>query len=461
VSNTADVVIIGAGAAGLAAARDLNRRGVRAVVLEARDRIGGRIYTVRDPGSPTPIELGAEFVHGGAPITRQLLDEGRLPLCDVPGDRFQSDGRGFVHVEDYWNRLDRVLRLLDPHREPDRSFADFLAERPGGQKLARERALASQWVRGFQAADPSVVSERSMAEGIPEDQEDRALARIIDGYAFLVNLLAADVSDIRLDSLVSAVTWQRGRVTVTGTARGEPFELTSSAAIITCPVPLLSEWGQTPKKERGQTPKKMGSDPTGAGGPIRFEPALPVAHQNALESLAMGDIVRVSLVLDEPFWRSRSIGKNKTLRSLTFVHAGHDGMPVCWTTHPIESPVLVAWFGFPESAELVRQSRDDVESATIASVARLFHTTRRNLGRRLRACHFHNWSRDPLTRGAYSYARIAGNNASKTLSRSIEGTIWLAGEAYDAEGRTGTVEGAIGSGQHAARLTVQALERRA
>jgi len=236
--------------------------------------------------------------------------------------------------------------------------------------------------RKHQSADPSVVSERSMAEGIPEDQEDRALARIIDGYALLVNLLAADVSDIRLDSLVSAVTWQRGRVTVTGTARGEPFELTSSAAIITCPVPLLSEWGQTPKKERGQTPKKMGSDPTGGGGPIQFEPALPVAHQNALESLAMGDIVRVSLVLDEPFWRSRSIGKNKTLRSLTFVHAGHDGMPVCWTTHPIESPVLVAWFGFPESAELVRQSRDDVESATIASVARLFHTTRRNLGRR-------------------------------------------------------------------------------
>jgi len=174
----------------------------------------------------------------------------------------------------------------------------------------------------------------------------------------------------------------------------------------------------------------------------------------------MGDIVRVSLVLDEPFWRSKSVGKNKSLRCLAFLHAGHDGMPVCWTTHPFESPVVVAWFGFPESAELVRQSRDDIESATIAAVARLFHTTRRAFERRLRACHLHNWSEDPLTRGAYSYARVGGSDAGKTLSRAIDGTIWLAGEAYDAEGRTGTVEGAICSGQRAAELVRRTLTAR-
>ena len=171
----------------------------------------------------------------------------------------------------------------------------------------------------------------------------------------------------------------------------------------------------------------------------------------------MGDIVRVSLVLDEPFWRSKSVGKNKSLRCLTFVHAGNDGMPVCWTTYPVESPVLVAWFGFPESAALVRRSRAEIEAATIAAVARLFHTTRRSFERRVRTCHLHNWSHDPLTRGAYSYARVGGSDAAKTLSRSVDGTIWLAGEAYDFEGRTGTVEGAIGSGQRAAQRVRQAL----
>ena len=449
-SNTADVVIIGAGAAGLAAARDLALLGVRSIVLEARDRVGGRIHSIRDDGSPTPIELGAEFVHGGAPITRKLLREGRLPLANVVGDRFQSDRRGFVRVADYWDRLDRVLRLLDAHRKPDRSFADFLAERPGGHKLARERSLASQWVRGFQAADPGIVSERAMAEGAsPGEEEERAIARCVDGYASVVNLLAADVPDIRLGAAVSRVQWERGQITVSGTAGNDGFELTAAAAIITSPVPLLSNWGQTPKKEWGQTL-----------GAISFEPALPVAHQRALDKLAMGDVVRVSLVLDEPFWRSKSVGKSGSLRCLTFVHAGHDGMPVCWTTHPLESPVLVAWFGFPESVDLVDRSREEIESETIGAVARLFHTSRRTLERRVRACHLHNWSRDPLTRGAYSYARVGGSDAAKTLGRAIDGTIWLAGEAYDSEGRTGTVEGAIGSGQRAAHLVHRALNSR-
>ena len=465
VSTTADVVIIGAGAAGLAAARELTARDLTCIVVDARDRVGGRIHTIREPASPTPIELGAEFVHGGAPITRRLAREGRLTLYDVAGDRFQSDGRGFVQLDNYWDRLDRVLRLLDSKQEPDRSFSDFLAERPGGHRLARQRSLASQWVRGFQAADPSVVSERAMADGSsPGEEEERALGRIADGYASLINLLAVDLPDVRLRALVSRVVWERGHVTVTGDA----FELSARAAIVTCPVPLLSLGGQTPKELRGQTPLEKRSltpkdatpkdaTPKGAGGSIEFEPALPDAYQRALAGLAMGDIARVSLVLDEPFWRMRSVGKNKSLRCLTFLHAGHDGMPVCWTTHPVESPVLVAWFGFPDSAELVRQSRDDVESKTIAAVARLFHITRRNLERRLRACHFHNWSQDPLTRGAYSYARVGGNDAAKALSRAIDGTIWLAGEAYDSEGRTGTVEGAIGSGQRAARLVSRLL----
>ncbi len=444
VSNTADVVIIGAGAAGLSAARDLTARGFRCIVVEARDRIGGRLHTIADPASTTPIELGAEFVHGGAPITRQLARQGRLPIYTVVGDRFQSNRRGFVRLADYWDRLDKVLRLLDQRRSRDRSFADFLAARPGGHKLARERALASQWVRGFQAADPEIVSERAMAEGSsPGEEEERALARITDGYASLVNLLATGVPDLRLAAVASTVIWQRGHVTVVGTTRNESFEVTARAAIITSPVPLLLQRGQTPLEEMG--------------GSIEFEPALPDAYRRALETLAMGDVIRVSLVLDEPFWRTKSVGKNKTLRSVAFVHAGNDGMPVCWTTHPMESPVLVAWFGFPESAELVRRSSDEIESETIAAVARLFHTTRRTLERRVRACHHHNWSRDPFTRGAYSYARVGGADSAKTLSRSIDATLWLAGEAYDAEGRTGTVEGAIGSGLHAAQGVRRAL----
>src|SRR4029078_11647348 len=173
------------------------------------------------------------------------LEEGRLSLCNVGGERFQSDRRGFVHVDDYWNRLGRVTRFLGAHREPDRSFADFLAERPGGHKLARERSLASQWVRGFQAADPGIVSERARAEGAsPGEEEERAIARCVEGYASVVNLLAADVPDIPLGAAVSRVQGERGEITVSGTAATDGFERPAAAAIITSPVPLLSNWGQ-------------------------------------------------------------------------------------------------------------------------------------------------------------------------------------------------------------------------
>src|SRR5262245_58767811 len=85
-----DVIVIGAGAAGLAAARDLHAAGLGVIVLEARDRIGGRILTHREPGVPEPIELGAEFIHGDADETQAVLDEAGLRSLDITGRRFES-----------------------------------------------------------------------------------------------------------------------------------------------------------------------------------------------------------------------------------------------------------------------------------------------------------------------------------------------------------------------------------
>jgi monoamine oxidase len=127
-----DVVIVGAGAAGLAAARRLREHGVRVVILEARDRLGGRIHTVRHPQSALPIELGAEFLHGDAEEVLQIAKEAGLTRVDVTGERWRATGRRFSRIENYWERLDRILGQADAKREPDRSLAAFLAEQPGG-----------------------------------------------------------------------------------------------------------------------------------------------------------------------------------------------------------------------------------------------------------------------------------------------------------------------------------------
>jgi len=100
-----DVIIVGAGVSGLAAARALRERGVRVEVLEARDRIGGRIFTHRDPRAPAPIELGAEFVHGSAPEVMSIVREAGLLAADVCGERWERRGRRLLPSHDFFGRL--------------------------------------------------------------------------------------------------------------------------------------------------------------------------------------------------------------------------------------------------------------------------------------------------------------------------------------------------------------------
>ncbi|HUQ80316.1 MAG TPA: FAD-dependent oxidoreductase [Gemmatimonadaceae bacterium] len=173
--ETVDVVIVGAGVAGLAAARRLREGRASTVILEARDRIGGRIFTVRDERTPSPIELGAEFVHGTADEVVAIVRESRLVVCDIHGERWRAQGGKLTPIDDddFWEQLGRVMRRLDPARTPDRSFEEFLDAKPGGASLARARTVAREFVEGFHAADLSRISERSLADGgAPKDDDE-------------------------------------------------------------------------------------------------------------------------------------------------------------------------------------------------------------------------------------------------------------------------------------------------
>src|SRR5688500_13533909 len=180
----ADVIIIGGGDAVLSAERALVVADVRVVLLEARDRIGGRILTTRDARLTIPIELGAEFIHGSAPETVAIAREAGIRTYEVLGERWRAGNGQVRRVDDYWKRLDLVMRRLDPELAPDRSFQEFLAARPGGSKLSRERTLAAEFVQGFHAADLQRISARSLAEGgsLGVDPDERRMARLFAGY---------------------------------------------------------------------------------------------------------------------------------------------------------------------------------------------------------------------------------------------------------------------------------------
>src|SRR5262252_10826970 len=117
-----DVVVIGAGAAGLCAAAELGAGGASVLVLEARDRIGGRIFTRSDPGLPVPVELGAEFVHGHAPLTRALLASVGKTVIETTDTHWTLKDGTFTQRDGFFARFTRALRHSDVLKSRDMSF---------------------------------------------------------------------------------------------------------------------------------------------------------------------------------------------------------------------------------------------------------------------------------------------------------------------------------------------------
>ena len=435
------VVVIGAGAAGLAAARALHEAGVEVEVLEARDRIGGRVFTITPPHVTRPIELGAEFIHGQAPELQQLLDDASLVSADVCGTRWKSTGARLRPLTGFWEQLDRVMRLLDS-KGRDRSFDEVLRAKPGGRRLAPQRTLARHYVEGFHAADPKLISARSLAEGGSpgDDIRERRLAHVVDGYHRLIAWLADPVSSrIALSSIVTAVRWKPRRVVIE-VARRKP--LSARAAIITIPLGVL----QAPPDTRGA---------------IAFEPELR-AKADAFNLLAMGAALRVVLRLNERFWADQTFADthaSEGVERMSFLHTTDKDFPTWWTTYPFTSPLMVGWCGGPRAQRLVAQPSAAVIDAAVNALARQCRLTRRRMRSMVDEAWMHDWVHDSFARGAYSYAKVGGIDAPAMLARPLAGTLFFAGEATDTEGATGTVHGAIASGQRAARQVQRALNQ--
>jgi monoamine oxidase len=440
--SRADVVVVGAGVAGLAAARCLSEHGVRVVVLEARSRIGGRVFTKRDPRSPLPIELGAEFVHGDAPEVRAIADAARLTAVDITGDRWSAVHGRLSRIDDFWERLNRILGQADASRERDRPLSAFLSERPGGQRFAEDRTLVREFVENFHAAELDRISERAVADGgnPGKDPSEQRIGRLVDGYDAVAECLAAPVrSAIRLERPVAAIDWSPGHVRVsTRIAEGRAEVVTGHAAIITVPVSLLHAGA------RGR-------------GALAISPEVPSVRE-AAATATMGHVHRIVVMLDRPLVEILNEKRQNQLARLSFLQARGIPIPVWWTSYPLRSGMLVGWVGGPGAMALPRNRLALAERA-VSSLADAVGLDRRTIARHVVKTFSHDWTSDPYTRGAYSYSLVGGSDVGKKLSRPVRGTLFFAGESADAEGRSGTVHAAIGSGYRAAKQAMTALGR--
>jgi monoamine oxidase len=441
-ASRTDVVVIGAGVAGLAAARQLREKGVRVIVLEARPRIGGRILTARHPASSAAIELGAEFLHGDAPELRGIADAAGLLAVDVDGERYRAAHGRLTKVEDFWGRLDRILGQAEARRAPDRPLAALFAERPGGTRYAEDRALARQFIEGFHAAELERISERAVAEGgnPAEDESEQRMARFVDGYDRVPEWLAEPLGAVlRLRHLVTAIDWKPGRVRVAARHPEGAIEIHAKAVVVTLPISLLHDG------VRGR-------------GAVSFTPELPAATREAASRVAMGHVARIGVLLDRPLGEIVDGRRGATLGRTSFLHTDGEAVPVWWTHYPLRSGLMTGWAGGPAAMELLSDFRRFPHRA-IGSLARALGLHRRTVARHLVGTFAHDWRHDPFSRGAYSYPLVDGADAAKTLSRPVHRTVFLAGEATDAAGSNATVHGAIASGRRAASQVQRTLGR--
>jgi len=416
-----DVLIIGAGAAGLAASRELSRAGLRVVILEARDRIGGRINTHFDSW---PIELGAEFVHGKPPETLQIAERAQLKLQELPNRHWHIHNGVLTKTSEFWSKVEKVMDEMSRYTGPDQNFAEYLDQYRRKTSVEDIEAIATLYVEGFHAAHADQISVLGLnkTNKAAEEIEDEKQFRVESGYAPVVKSLLDDAVEagatLHLNTAAEEVKWKRNQVEViTGSGSFKARRL-----IVTLPLTLLPSFP--------------------------FTPAL-AEIQSAANRLAMGQVVKVVMRFREPFWED-----SIDLKDLTFIHAVAETLPTWWTQFPVKSPLLVGWAGGTRADRLSLESEDALLDHAFASLSHILRTSKSFLEQSLVQFYTHNWHKDPFSAGAYSYIPVGGLDAQAHLAQPLEDTLFFAGEATNTEGHHGTVHGAIATGLRAARAVL-------
>jgi monoamine oxidase len=420
------ILIVGAGAAGLMAGRELARAGKRVTIVEARDRCGGRIWPLPPQEFGYHAEGGAEFVHGAAPVTRRLLREARLSLSPTAGRRwtaskgtFSPDERRYPH-EDLFH--DALMEL-----RADLPIAEFLETRFAGPRYVELRRGITRMVEGYDAADPHRASTFALRDEWMGDGEGRHQpGRIARGYGALIDFLASECrrhgATIHLGAAVTSIDEGSGWIGATcrdGTVRE------ADVAILTVPLPVLAD--------------------------ITL-PATARAKAAAGSDIGYGNVVKILLCFATNFWATQ---EGRELSDLSFLFSDTK-VPTWWTQHPADYPVLTGWLAGPKSDELGLLTANELVDMGLASLSDIFDLSPDRMRRALVAAQAINWGADPFARGAYSYATPKTRDAQSALARPDAGRVIFSGEALYAGRDMGTVEAALSSGLGTAQTILAA-----
>jgi monoamine oxidase len=418
-----DVVVIGAGAAGLMAARILSSHGRHVTILECRDRIGGRIFTSTGEDFSAAVDNGAEFVHGEPPLLMSVVKEAGLNLRKGNGKMWYVN-EGTVKeegpFEEGWGEFMEQLNKLDV----DMPIAEFLDTRFKSEVYAGLRESVTRFVKGFDAADPDKASAFSLRDEWSEADDAITGQHVEGGYSQVIRFLEKECVrqgvQFHLSSQVRKIRWQRGGVEIsTNTKRFE-----GKSCIVTVPPSVLKR------------------------NTIDWEPK-PHEQLTALGRIETGGVIKFLFEFKEMFWETPGHDAIRLFPKMHFVFSDGD-VPTWWSQRPSPTPLLTGWLSGPITQGLIKPEKELVADG-IRSLAYIFGTREEEIVRRLRAFKVINWANDPFAMGAYAYRTVGIQQTLETLQDGISGTIFFAGEAYNTGKEMGTVEAALASGKAAAK----------
>jgi monoamine oxidase len=426
------VIVIGGGLAGLVAARELSRQGARPHVLEARARLGGRVWTLRDREfAGEPIEAGGEFIDGHHQAIRTLCHEFRLELTRVLRDGFgsalQIDGRLKISQSQRtaWLGFKKTLAAdADALTETDCDWNSSIAAEIARSSLdrhltalnatAQTRAMAAA-LRGFFLADSDSLSALVGVELATSDTDPGhvPLYRIKGGNDRLIGALSRTSSiTISLQRIVRSVRQADGRVHVTLEEPGGRLEtMAADYAVVAVPPPVLCEW--------------------------TFEPALPDYQRRALAALSAGPGTKTFLRFSDRWWRgsgkARAFGTNLSIGALWEPSERRGGPAVlallAGGRASAATQALIAEGGSDAIVERLRWLGSPQPAIAMRSVT---------------------WENSPFSHGGYAYFGPSFEPRWRDDIGRAFGRVLFAGE-HTSRDWQGYMNGAVESGQRAAR----------